>query len=248
MTRTRATIVASICISLLVATTGCAPKADRVWSAPTVSRYVDPEGYFAIDIPPEFEIGEIRDTPLPSVSLSALDGRARLTIRISPAADDAVNRAIRCWETECREIDPDAVVTKTTVAGWPAVVARFRWFENVRLEHQLSVGDASHTVIFTASPEQFERILPDIRRSVESYVANKIALSPELVTRFEIGWRIDDAKKAIGFGHFPLARGLLKQVLEMQPDNRQALELMKQVPPDPISGKQPAATVDAESH
>lgn len=192
-------------------------------------RYVDPKGYFRI-IPPEgWSIREYPQDPRGKVAFIAPDGGDYLRVLVNVVDFTSIDELVeRCKNIE-RRIGISTNIKKEDFCGRLVVKRSFemkglKWFTIDFL-----VESVAHNLQFAAPPHMYQKYLPVVMKSMETYEPIARSTSEQDFIASQVAKKLRLAQLMMEQGNYELSLAYIKEGLEFSPQDAKLLELKKQV-------------------
>lgn len=216
-------------ISLIIAFQlfGAAHAASKTDALSKV-RYSDPNGYFNIVPPDGWRIQKYPQDPRGKVAFHGPDG-AELRILAKGLDYDSFDDMLKEIRGIEKKIGTNTNIEKITFSGKPAVQRTFTFKGTQLLFIDFMIGNTTHNLMYSASPENFGKHLTLVRKSMDTYEPALRGVSPEEVKKHAVARALRLSQLFIEQGNYDLALGYINEGLNIESDNSGLLELKKKI-------------------
>lgn len=198
------------------------------------SRYVDPKGYFKIVQPDGWRIQEFPQDARGKVAFFAPEPGVDLRVLVNAVDFTSFDQLFQwCRETESifrqRLKASDFVVEKITFGGLPAVKRTFQAQGSKYYYIDFLIGKADHNLAYSASPAKYDKYLPVIQQSMETYEPVQHDISEKEASRHFVAKKLRLAQLMLESGNPDLAMEFVNEGLKESPKDAGLLKLKKQI-------------------
>jgi hypothetical protein len=198
--------------------------------------YIDPKGFFEINPPVGWAMAEFADDPRGKVKFVCRDAPDTMLMIIgqaSPVAsfDELVLSEQASTERMKAKYGFTATEERITFTGRPALKSRLT-FPSGQLQQQhivFLVGDVRYALTFGARPDTFTRLVNVAERSLGTFKARSKRVDVTDVTEQLVAQKLRTARNELRLGHKDYALALVQEGLQVDPANKELLELKAQL-------------------
>lgn len=231
--RTLETISLVLCLALLH---GCGTN-DKTTEKPaqvkdtqlSAQRYVDPKGYFTIVPPDGWRAQEYPQDPRGKVAFIGPDPNVDLRVLVNAVDFSTINELVSfCKSIEART-GLSTNIQRTEFGGRPAVKRSYE-MKGIKFSMiDFLVGSVDHNIQYGAPANVYQKYLPVVTISIETYEAVARVTSEKEVSQHAVAKKLRLAQLMIDNGNYQLALDYIKEGLEISPKDQELLELKKEV-------------------
>lgn len=180
-------------------------------------RYVDPKGYFAIVPPDQWGVQEYPQDPRGKVAFNAPDANVDLRVLVNAVDFSTVDDLVAfCRSVEGR-IGISTNIERVQFGGRAAVKRVFE-LRGMRMYYiDFLVGNVDHNLAFAAPPRVYEKHLPAVLKSMETYEPIQRNVSDRDVIQHTVAKKKRLAQLMIDNGNLDLAAVYVKEGLDLSP-------------------------------
>lgn len=132
-------------------------------------QYTDPKGYFKIIPPNGWRIQEYPNDPRGKVAFIGPAANIDLRVLVNSVDFTSINDLISFCKDVEKKIGTNTNIDKVDFVGKPAVKRSFE-FKGVRLlYYDFLIGKVDHNIGYSAPPSLFNKFLPIVKTSMETY-------------------------------------------------------------------------------
>jgi len=195
----------------------------------STTRYIDPKGYFKIVPPAGWKIQEFPQDTRGKVAFFAPETDVDLRVLVNAVDFSTIDKLIAfCKDVENR-IGTTTNIEQITFCGRPAVRRTFQLKGRKFYYIDFLVGKVDHNIAYSASLSKYEKYLPVIMKSIETYGPNFREISNKEVVDHIIAKNARLAQLMINDGNFDLASEFIKEGLDLSPKDPELLKLKIQI-------------------
>jgi hypothetical protein len=199
-------------------------------------RYVDPKGYFMIVPPDRSRAQEYPQDPRGKVAFAGPEANVDLRVLVNAVDFSTTDELIGFCKTIEARTGLSTNIQRTEFGGRPAVRRSFESKGLKFLAIDFLVGSVDHNIQFGAPANAYQKYLPLVTKSIETYEARVRTASGKEVAQHAVARKFRLAQLMIDNGNYDLALDYIKEGLEVSPRDQKLLELKKAV--DSKRGKQ----------
>lgn len=191
--------------------------------------YTDPKGYFTI-VPPEgWRIEEYPQDPRAKVTFIAPEPGVDFRVLVNMVDFEGIEGLVSYCEQAEGRIGTDTHIRTVLACGVPAVRRTFSFHGLQVYVTDLIVGRADHNLQYGALPDKYEKYLPVVRKSMETYrpLYHDFTDEEQVAHTVAKTMRLVQAMRASGRLHLALEE--LDKGLELSPTNRDFLRLKGEI-------------------
>ena len=193
------------------------------------NRYVDPKGYYIIVPPDGWRIQEYPQDPRGKVAFIAPESNTSLRVLVNAVDFSTIDALIKfCKDVEART-GLQTNIEKTEFGGRQAVKRSFEAKGLKFFAIDFLVGSVDHNIQFAAPASSYQKHMPLITKSMETYEATVRAASDKEVLQHGVAKKLRLAQLMMDQGNNELSLDYIKEGLELSPQDATLLELKKQV-------------------
>lgn len=192
------------------------------------NRFVDPNGFFKIVPPAEWQIQTYPEDPRGKV---AFIGPADFELRILAKGLEYNSFEEMMEELKGIEkgIEVNTNIEKIVFTDIPAVKRVFIFKGLKMLFIDFMIGNTSHNLMYSSSPNNFEKYLSLAWESLNTYEPTLRGVSAEDVKNHSIARSVRLSTIFFEQGNYDLALELIKEGLDVEPNNAKLLILKKEI-------------------
>ena len=205
-----------------------------VWGAPqggqlAAKRYVDPKGYFMV-VPPEgWRVQEYQQDVRGKVAFIGPESNVDLRILVNAVDFTTIDELIDfCMSIETRT-GLSTNIQRAEFDGRPAVKRSFEVKGLKFYAIDFLIGSVDHNIQFGAPVDSYQKYLPLVTKSIETYEAIVRSASEKEISQHAVAKKIRLAQLMMENGNYDLALEYIKEGLEISPKNQTLLELKKEI-------------------
>ena len=192
-------------------------------------RYVDPKGYFKIVPPAGWRIQEYPQDPRGKVAFIAPASNTDLRVLVNAVDFTTIDDLVRfCKNIESR-IGISTNIERTTFGGRPAVKRSFEAKGLRFIMYDFLIGSVDHNLQFAAPPSNFQKYLPIVMKSMETYEPVVRAMTDQDVIKHAVAKKRRLARLMIEMGNYDLALEFIKEGLELSPRDDELHKLKEEI-------------------
>jgi hypothetical protein len=192
-------------------------------------RYVDPEGYFKIVPPDGWRIQEYPQDPRGKVAFIAPESNTDLRVLVNAVDFSTTDELIKfCKDIEART-GLSTNIEKTEFGGRQAVKRSFEAKGLKLYVIDFLIGSVDHNIQFAAPASSYQKHMPLILKSMETYEAIPRTASEKEILQHGVAKKLRLAQLMMDQGNYQLSLDYIKEGLELSPQDAKLLELKKQV-------------------
>jgi len=193
------------------------------------SRYVDPKGYFKIVPPDGWRMQDFPQDTRGKVAFFAPESDVDLRVLVNAVDFSTIEELISYCKDVERRIGVSTNIGKTTFGDRPAVKRSFQ-FKGLKLYYiDFLVGKVDHNIAYSASPSKYDKYLPIVQKSMETYETVMRDISDKEVVKNLVAKKVRLTQLMIEMGNFDLAMEFVKEGLQASPNDAELLQLRKQI-------------------
>lgn len=192
------------------------------------SRYSDPKGYFKIVPPDGWRIQEYPQDPRGKVAFIDPDD-FQLRILINAVDFSTVEELVAFCKDVEKRIGTSTNIEKITFGGRPAVRRTFQMKGHKLYYIDFLVGNVDHNIAYSAIQAKYEKYLPVVMKSIETYTPSQRDISDKDIIKHSVAKSLRLAQLMIENGNFDLAREFIKEGLALDPSNKDLLAIEKRL-------------------
>ena len=190
-------------------------------------RYSDIKGFFTI-IPPAG--WRIQDYPQEERGKIAFLGPESAELRILINSVDYDLEAFISWCKDLEErLETPMNIERTTFGGRPSIRRTYEIQGNKFYAINFFIKNANHNVQYGAPPAKYEKFLPIVLKSMETYEPILRDLSSGDVKNLYIAKKVRIAQLMIDMQNYKMALKYVKEGLEVSPEHAELLELKHKI-------------------
>jgi tetratricopeptide (TPR) repeat protein len=200
-------------------------KADKL----AAKRYVDPKGFFRI-VPPEgWRVQEYPQDLRGKVAFIAPEPNVDLRVLVKAVDFSNTDELVSfCKSVEART-GLSTNIKRAEFYGRPTVKRSFK-MEGIKFfTIDFLVGSVYHNIQYGAPPNVYQKYLPLVTKSIETYEAIGRIVSDKELFQYGIAKKFRLAQLMMENGSYDLALDYIKEALEMSPQDTKLLELKKKI-------------------
>ena len=184
------------------------------------SRYSDPKGYFKIVPPNGWRLQEFPQDARGKVAFLAPESNVDLRVLVNAVDFSTIEELIAfCKDVESR-IGTSTNIEKITFDGRPAVRRTFQ-MRGMKLYYiDFLIGKVDHNIAFAATPASYDKYLPIVMQSIETYTPLMRAVSDKDIIKHSVTKSLRLAQLMIDSGNIDLAKEFVKEGLAIEPNNK----------------------------
>ena len=173
---------------------------------------------------------ELPQDPRGKVAFFSPDSNADLRVLINAVDFNTIEGLIAfCKDVENR-IGTSTNIEKITFGGRPAVRRTFQMKNGMKLYYvDFLVGNVAHNIAYSALQSEYEKYLPGVLKSIETYAPVVRDVSDKDVINHAVAKILRLAQNLMAEGNIDLAMELIKEGLELSPSDTGLLKLKKQI-------------------
>ena len=196
-------------------------------------RYKDPNGYFTILPPAGWRVETYPGDPRGKVAFHGPDG-ADLRILVSTVDYNDFESLLAEFREKQRQLRGKVDMDLETVEfqDRKAVKKTFAFRGTRFVAYDFMVENVSHDLQYGAPQGAFHKYLPLVTMSMESYEPTVREQSPEEAKRAAVAKRVRLAQLFSNSGDTKLARQMVREGLELDPENQELLRLREELAAD----------------
>jgi len=189
------------------------------------SRYSDPKGYFKLVPPAGWRIQEFPQDTRGKVAFFAPESNVDLRVLVNAVDFSTIEELIAfCKDVESR-IGTSTNIERITFDGRPAVRRTFQ-MKGMKLYYiDFLVGKADHNIAYTAAPSAYNKYLPVVMKSIETYTPILHNISDDDIIKHSVAKSLRLAQLMIDSGNFDLAKEFVKEGLAIDPSNKDLISI-----------------------
>ncbi|OGW74630.1 MAG: hypothetical protein A2Z72_06200 [Omnitrophica bacterium RBG_13_46_9] len=197
--------------------------------------YSDPKGFFRIRPPEGWQIQEFRDDPRGKIKIICTEAYNTVIQVIAMASpfsnfEELVRDSEGAAERLRYKFNADVTTEKTTFANAKAVKVYFTMPGKLKqMQIQFLLGKNHYTLVYGAPPDIYEEFLPIAMISIGSFEPILKDVTEEEAIQHTVASRLRTAKLIIQAGQKEYALAVINEGLQLNPDNKELMELKKQL-------------------
>ncbi len=209
---------------------------DRLWGAPQSKEgvassavYRDPKGFFTIVPPPGWKIEEYPRDPRGKVTFIGPERGVDLRVLVNMVDFESIDALVGfCAEAEAR-IGTDTHIRKVVACGRQAIRRTFQFRGLQMYVTDLILGRADHNLQYGALPDKYEKYLPVVVKSIETYRPLYHEFTDEELGAHFVAKKVRVVQAMVTSGRLHLALEELEEGLAAAPDNSELLRLKGEI-------------------
>ncbi len=191
--------------------------------------YTDPKGYFTI-VPPEgWRIEEYPQDPRGKVTFVGPEPGVDFRVLVNMVDFEGIDALIDYCEQAEGRIGTDTHIRTVLACGHPAVRRTFSFHGLQMYVTDLIVGRADHNLQYGALPDKYEKYLPVVRKSMETYQPLYHEFTGEEQRAHALAKTLRLAQAMAASGRLHLALEEVDKGLELAPANNDLLRLKGEI-------------------
>ena len=192
-------------------------------------QFVDPKGYFKI-VPPEgWKTQEYPQDPRGKVAFLAPESNTDLRVLVNSVDFNTTDALIKYFKDLEKRIGQAMNIEKTEFGG-RQVIKRSLEMKGLKLYIiDFLVGNVDHNIQFAAPSSSYQKYLPLILKSMETYETMEQSLTNEEMIQHAVAKKLRLAQLMMELGNYNLSLDYINEGLEISPKDSKLLELKKQV-------------------
>ena len=190
-------------------------------------RYNDPKEYFRIVPPDGWQVKEYLQDSRGKVAFTNYSSRLGVVVQ----RDDIGNfdELVQLSEDIERRIGISTNIEKDTFGGREVVKRTFKAKGQQFISISFIAGTLTHNLTFSASPNEFERFLPVVSKSMETYEPLVRRMKDQDISDHQVDKKRRLAQLMIDEGNYRLALDFINEGLEWAPRDEDLLNLKEVV-------------------
>jgi hypothetical protein len=221
----RPSLVALVVIAIFCLPAPAWPQAqeDRLAS----KRYADPKGYFRIVPPDGWRVQEYPEDARGKVAFTAPQPNTDLRILINAVDFTTTDDLVKSLKSIEARAGLSTNIVRTDFGGRPAVKRSFEARGLRFLVIDFLVGSVDHNIQFAAPPSQFQKYMPVVTKSIQTYEALSRTLSASEANEHVVAKMRRLGQLMIDNGTYDLALEYINEGLKAAPQDAK-LRALKQ--------------------
>ena len=219
---------------------GCEPKDDRSSSEVKVrdvepsqqlsqQRYSDPKGFFNIVPPAGWHMQDYPEDPRGKVAFICPEADVSLRVLTNVVDFSTFEELLEEIKSIGERYGMEADIERITFSDHPAIKRKLL-FKGLRLFLvDFLEGKVAHNIQYAAPPDKYEKYLPVVMKSIETYEPIVKEVTGEDNIKSIVAKKLRLAQLMIELGNLDLAFELVKEGLEVSPQNPDLIKLKKQI-------------------
>jgi len=192
--------------------------------------YSDPKGYFRIVPPAGWTVTEYPDEPRGKVAFTGPDD-VDLRVLINAVDFDSVDRLESFCRERAQQVGVEMNIKRTEFDHRPAIERSFE-YQGQRFRYiDFLVGKVDHNLAYGAPPSQYERYLPVVTKSMETYSPVSSEVSTGDAAKHAAAKQYRLAQIMLENGSTKLAAECVAEGLRADPSHAGLFALKKQIGP-----------------
>ena len=240
--RTRALPPACLALAAALLAAGCeaagqSPRGRSVGKkdAPVqlaTERYTDPNGYFSMLPPAGWRVESYPGDPRGKVAFRGPAG-VDLRVLVTAVGYDSFDTMLANFQQKKRELSQAGIQMQLETVqfqGRKAVKKTFSLGGTKFIAYDFLIGTVHHDLQYGAPASSFDAHLRLVSLSMETYEPKTRDVPPEEVKRAAVAKRLRLARIFLDQGQIQVARQMVREGLDLDPNNADLLKLQSQLP------------------
>ncbi len=193
------------------------------------TRYIDPKGYFKIAPPAGWRIEEYPQDPRGKVAFHCPEANVELRVLINAVDFSTIEELITSSKKIEKRIGEKTNIKKIMFTDRHAIERSFK-FKGQKLYYiDFLVGKIDHNIAYSAPRNKYNKYLPIVMKSMETYEPIFDETSDHEVAKHAVAKKKRLTQLMIEHGNYDLALEFIKEGLELSPKDSDLLTLKQQI-------------------
>lgn len=191
------------------------------------TKYTDPKGFFVVRPPKQWTV---KDYPEDARGKVAFFGPNRVDIRVLVNAVDynTFDALVGDLNARFAKVGISATTKRVDWYGIPVLERVFEFKGLKMLYRDFLVGKVAHNIAYSAPTAEYDKHLPVAQLVMENYTPVHKDIDPAAARSHSVAKNIRLAKLMLEQGNKGLAREYAKAALEVDPNSKEAKEMLAQ--------------------
>jgi len=203
------------------------PQFPTPEAAPKLSgkQYADPKGFFKIIPPDGWKVTEYPQDPRGKVVFIGPEANVELRVLTNAVEITSVDQLVAFCKDVEKRLGFNTNIKKGEYFGRAGVQRSFTIKGIQVVAHDFLVGKVDHNLQFSAPQDKFQKYLPLATKSMETYEPVMKEMTGEDLKQHQVAKKLRLAQLMMEQKNYDMARGFVKEGLEVDPKNTDLLKL-----------------------
>jgi len=183
-------------------------------------QYIDPKGFFKIVPPNGWRKKDYPQDPRGKVAFLTAGDQVDLRVLVNGVDFSTLNALVAYCKKVEKRLGMNTHIKRTTFNGRPAVQRTFTMKGSKFLYYDFLIGEVDHNLSYSAPVGTYEKFLPLVSKSLETYEPIVKIVSDEAGDQHLIAKKKRLAELMLENGNYRLAIQFADEGLEFDPDNK----------------------------